>query len=311
MQRHRSTWWIAFGLPALVAVGAMVLMGSWSDELPDPVATHWNGAGEADGFQSLDTLIWSFGAVVLGVTWFSAAIMAAVKVPARGLTAFSVGMAMFMAVLLAGSVYVQRGLTDASGQELPGVWFAIGVAAGLVAAGLAALITRPDTRDIEPPPARVVEPRAATGSVPSAHRGTVTSRPLLILSLVLVASMLLLSFISWEVGLILAALFVPVVLLNSWHVEADASGFTVRTRLPMVRLHAYLESITGVDLIEVNPVADFGGWGIRMGSLASPAIVLRAGPAVRVHRRDKQPLLVVIEDADEFVRVLDAHRHSR
>lgn len=308
LKRHWSTWWIAFGAPLAIAAAAMTLMATWRDQLPDPVATHWDGSGEPDGFQALDTLIWSFGAVVVGITLFSAIIMAAVKVPARGLTSFSVGLATFMAVLLTGSVHVQRGIDDAGGQELPGVWFAIALATGLVAAGLAALITRPDLHDVEPPAARPIEPTIASGTTPAAHHGTVVSGPLTIVSLVLVGSMLLLSFISWEVGVIAALLCVPVVLLNSWGVTADSGGFTVRTRVPMIRLHADIEAITGVDVVEVNPMADFGGWGIRMGSLASPAVVLRSGSAVRVHRRDKRPLLVVIDDADVFARVLDAHR---
>ncbi|MFE3293400.1 DUF1648 domain-containing protein, partial [Rhodococcus sp. NPDC059234] len=57
------SWTRAFAatlaLPVLAALGASATIGSWSDDLPDPVAVHFGPGGEADGFASLTAATWS------------------------------------------------------------------------------------------------------------------------------------------------------------------------------------------------------------------------------------------------------------
>src|SRR5690606_25562816 len=92
---------------------------SWLTELPDPVAIHW-GANGADGYGSAWTSI-----VMPVVTTLAFAIFAVTtswKTASDGrlhsgqkvLIVTSLWLSILLSVLIGGSLYIQRGLTDAT-----------------------------------------------------------------------------------------------------------------------------------------------------------------------------------------------------
>ncbi|MCL2536495.1 MAG: DUF1648 domain-containing protein, partial [Nocardiaceae bacterium] len=49
----------ALTAPVVAAAGAIAVLTSWSDDLPDPVAVHFGPGGTADGFASRAAAQWS------------------------------------------------------------------------------------------------------------------------------------------------------------------------------------------------------------------------------------------------------------
>ena len=56
----------------------------------------------------------------------------------------------------------------------------------------------------------------------------------------------------------------------------------------------------------VDPAAEFGGWGFRLGLDGRFGIVLHAGEAIQVERRHGRPLVVTVDDAQTGAGLLAA-----
>ena len=90
-------------------------------------------------------------------------------------------------------------------------------------------------------------------------------------------------------------------------VRIDASGVLARAPFGWPRARVPLEKITSADVVQVSPLADFGGWGWRTVG-AGDGIVLRAGEAIRIGRERRSDLTITVDDAATAVAVLEAHR---
>ncbi|HEX6871978.1 MAG TPA: DUF1648 domain-containing protein, partial [Micromonosporaceae bacterium] len=113
-RRRTALWTTAAGLAVLVAT--LVIARSWRDQLPDPVASHWGISGAADGFSSLTELLaWMLGGGVVLVLGFGAITLLLGQAAAtrRIGAAMTIWAALFLGLLTLGTLYVQRGLTDA------------------------------------------------------------------------------------------------------------------------------------------------------------------------------------------------------
>src|SRR5689334_20059289 len=111
--RRTAGWVTATGLVVLAATAAVAW--SWRKQLPDPVAVHW-GTNGPNGYASLNgTLVTLLGPGVLLVLGFGAVILLIGQsaVTRRVASAATVWSALFLSLLLLGSLYVQRGLSDA------------------------------------------------------------------------------------------------------------------------------------------------------------------------------------------------------
>lgn len=178
---------------------------------------------------------------------------------------------------------------------------------GLLRAGEPATVTDPDPIDLAP------------GEVVAWSRTVLASRA----SLWAIGSGIAFSAIA--TGIVIAAtsgrawpiVFLPVLLLVAlaltvgWRVSAGPNGLVVRGLVGLPRFRVRPEDIASAAAVGIHPMRDFGGWGIR-GSLGPDGrwrtgIVVRAGDAIRVTRRDGREFIVTVDDAATGAAVLKTY----
>jgi hypothetical protein len=70
-----------------------------------------------------------------------------------------------------------------------------------------------------------------------------------------------------------------------------------------------LSEVTAVLPIEVRPMANYGGWGLRYGGQPGRrgwAVVIRGGDALLIERRNKKQFVVTVDDPEAAVTALKA-----
>ncbi|MGV1006222.1 MAG: DUF1648 domain-containing protein [Candidatus Nanopelagicales bacterium] len=314
---------VAIYLPlALTALFAAVQL--WAiPELPDPVAVHWGVNGHPNGFGSAWTSFWLTIACCLLMTGlFGLSVLPALRRGDRGpmlrfLGSMSLGMTVFLGGVVTWTLLRQRGLADAAAGPsitLPMVGsLALGLLAGLVAWWL-----QPHQEA-----ARAFEARPVALSFAPTERvawmGSATAgRGLFLLVgggfLVLAGSAGLAWLLADQgVALIVTAttLLVAVAAMVTlhFHVRIDGAGLAIRAPLGWPRWLVPIGEITDVAVIDVNPLADFGGWGVRMRPGAT-GIILRSGKALQVTRSSGRKLVVTVADPMTAAAVLAGLRQQ-
>ncbi len=287
---------------ALVLVVTALLATSWRDDLPDPVATHFGPDG-ADGFGSLGSTLAVLGAAfgALAVAFWLLAVLRGREATTRRLgVGLATGTSVFGSVLVGGSLAVQRGLADAAATPDidPVVLLALG--AGLLAGGLCAWAVPGD------PPAPVTDPAPLDGPQVdlgaherAAWTGSVRSPAALVLGggtavglgtlVVLLRTPVLLVLLLALAALILTGAVVVV--------TVDARGLRARSAVGWPRFRVPLDEITGVDVVQVRPLRQYGGWGFRIALDGQVGYVVRTGEAIEVTRTNGRTFVVTVDDA--------------
>jgi hypothetical protein len=105
--------------------------------------------------------------------------------------------------------------------------------------------------------------------------------------------------------------FVPVVVLLialsnfAWTVRVDARGFRIRSVLGFPVVHVPLDQVTSADVIDVQAIAQYGGWGIRFALNGRIGVIVRSGEALEVHRRKGLDIVVTVDDATSAAALLN------
>lgn len=319
--RHARRALVVVGLvaPAVITTMALVLISLWLPEIPDPAATHW-GLDGVDGFGPPSTYLWlatfvGFGIPVLMVASTLAMSRGQWGVTARFLGAMALGMAGLGAVINGGSVAVQRGLDDAA--QVGAVWPVIlgGFCVGALLA-LAGWKLQPDVGPLPsndlttvPLPSIGAGERVVWIGTATMARGaqiTIAAAGALVLA-VAVVTLLQAPEMSWVPLLVLVVVCLALAATASFRVRIGADGLTVRSQLGIPRLHVALDEITSVRAFECHPLAEFGGYGWRLGIDGRTGIVLRSGPAIEVARRCSGAVVITIDGADVAAATLQAH----
>ncbi len=157
-QRYNKRWLIGL-LGAMVLVG--VLSAAWmfsvAGQLPDELATHWNGKNEVDGWSSL----WGFALTAGPTTVGCGGVIAVLAVLMRGQNSllarigaglgvgFGVGIAALMIAVVAGQI----GLTDTSQAKISGPVMGAGLAVAAVLGVLVMWLYKPGEMDRTQSPA--------------------------------------------------------------------------------------------------------------------------------------------------------------
>ncbi len=167
-----------------------------------------------------------------------------------------------------------------------------------------------------PPPAGL--PRLPADGDPTWRSAPLTSRAVIV---VLVATGLLLVIPGVVVGpfgegawlLLAVATLAPATVCARVHVDIDRDGLHVRG-LGVRFAHVPIAEVASADVVEhLDPLWEFGGWGLRVDMHGRTGIVSRAGPALRVVRGDDTELLITVDDAATAAATLHtlADRHHR
>ncbi|WP_423494822.1 DUF1648 domain-containing protein [Microbacterium esteraromaticum] len=306
-------------LPVMLTAIAAGLVLAWLPDVPDPAATHW-GPGGVDGFGAPVTYLWlsiglGFGVPVLMVITVLSVARGQWGGSARLLGAVALGMSGFSAVLTTGSVWLQRGLDDATqaGSILPTV---IGGFSALLVLTAAGWVLQPD---VHPTPAVALQP-AHLASISAGERivwlatASMARAGMIALGVGVAALVGIVAVtavqapeIVWIPLLVIVLIGVAVGAMSSFRVRAGAEGLRVRSFLGFPRIDVPLEQIISVRAVQCHPFAEFGGWGWRLSTDGRNGIVLRTGPAIEVQRRGKLTLVVTVDGAEVGAATLQAY----
>ncbi|MEZ3159642.1 DUF1648 domain-containing protein [Microbacterium sp. BWT-B31] len=312
---------VALWAPAvLVAVGVAIQL-ALLPFAPSTIAVHWNAAGTADGFapawvQPLGTIAVGFGLPALIALTTLPGLRRGERGPTyRVLGATSAAVAALGTVMFTWTFAMQAGLDTAA--NAPTVWAALvaSFAAGALA-GVGAWFVQP----AQDAPAEAAEPATAlalpdgaralwlrsSATRPGAAVGVLTG----VLALSTAAAVSWIggapAALAWLLTGVALALVVLAATTLAFHVRVDASGLRVDSVLGAPRFHVPLEDVASVACAHVNPMGEFGGWGLRLGAGRRFGVVLRAGEAIEVVRRSGKRFVVTVDDARTGAALLAA-----
>lgn len=275
------------------------------DRLPDPVASHWNGAGTADGSmpRTLDWLLLSGTAVLLGLLPIALRQVKAVRAALQMAAGIAAGGAVFTLCMRLLTLWANLDRTDwRQARPLPLVWLGGAVLVALAFGGLGALLARGAARTAPepvPPGGPTTRPLAGkalpwSGSADSPVLAIVLPVGAAILGTAL--ALTLESPANVIVAASLAVVAVAGVLFGRATAQVDAAGLTVRLGwFGWPRVRVPLAQIAEVEVEQVEPMA-YGGWGLRTVPGAT-AVVIRRGEGIRVRRTSGRVLVVTVDNA--------------
>ncbi len=305
-------------LPVAIGLAATLLMASWIPELPDPIAVHWSGAGP-DGFGP--AVPYLFMPLAFVVVYSVFAVMMSWKTTPSGSLASGqklvlvagVWMSTMLGIGIGGSVEFQRGLSDAKDAPDVGITLAIGGGVGLVVAAVAWFLL---------PPADEAQP---SGAVPKSvdlrggerlswsHSTRFGNGTMAILGVVIALTAGIAIFAAMSsrpaagVAIVaLAVVAVSVVSMSLWRVSADHRGFIVRGAMGWPSKRILLADIRTVQVLDVHPMRDFGGYGWRWSGGGRSGVILRTGPGIEITSSRGKRFVVTVDDAETGAGVIAA-----
>lgn len=286
-------------LVLLIAAG---ITWSWRAQLPDPVASHWGADGQPDGFSSLGGIL----AVLLGlggglVLLFGAAtwVLGQTSVTRRIGAAATAWVSLFMAVVVVGSLFVQRGLSDAREAGSVNTVLLVGLLVPIVPAVIAAIVVPGDLRQPTTDPVPADAPRVKLVDGERAVWIRRASTPVgfyLAAPVILVGVALFVWARAWPMLVVDALVIAVLVILTTFVVRVDRTGLTVRSAVGWPRYRVPLDEVVRAGVTQVSPVKDFGGWGWRVGRDGRVGVVLRKGEALLVERTGGRSIVVTVDE---------------
>lgn len=305
----------AIGGPVLLAGISVLVARSWLPQLPDPVATHWGPRG-VDGFTAAGPATWQAGAFSAGFGLLLGVLLwvASSKVPylRRGAGGLACGMAGFIAFIGVGSLWMQRGLTDARLAPdigwVIGVGLLVGIGCGALGAWLAPGQVPGAAETHAAVPAGAPRLPLAPGEA-AVWVGWAASRTLvLIVGGSTVAAVVLLLAVGAGVVPVLfltVTLVALLVTMGAFRVVVGADGLSVRSVAGWPRFRVPLSEVAQAGVIEVRALAEYGGWGLRAGRAGRFGVIMRSGEALEVARGDGSAFVVTVDGAGEAAALLN------
>ena len=198
------------------------------------------------------------------------------------------------------------------------VGFALGVVVALVIwaflpqeAPAPAAVERADAVPVKPGDVmawtgRISPPAALIALLIGVILITLTAGTILILTLHVRGAML------WILSIVF---FIVLITTAEFRVAAGPAGLTVRSVVGWPSFRIPTTEITRAGVVDVDPLADFGGWGLhwvigRSGK-GRLGIVSRRGAALEVVRQDGRSFVLTIDDASTAAAVLETYAKEK
>lgn len=287
---------------ALLLVAAAVAL-NWRDRVPDPVASHWgpDGVDGTSSFAGLLALLPALGVPFLALAWAIAFFIGHSALTRRFAAALATWIAGFAGGTTLTMLAAQLDVADAHDARDVGGAMALAFTVPLALAALAAWVT-PGDRPLpaaEPVPAGAPRIPLPAGEMASWVRRVDWVHPAVVVVMCTAFAGLMGATTRswWFAGAIFAFLAVLVGGLTGWTVTVDRRGLVARARLPRPRILVPVEEVESAVVVRVNPLREFGGWGLRMGLDGRVGLVLRSGEALEVTRTGGRRVLVTVDDA--------------
>ncbi|GGH38300.1 DUF1648 domain-containing protein [Microbacterium album] len=325
LRRRAVARFRAVGLVAPVVVAVLLALAQFAmlPLVPGTVAVHWDLSGTPDGFGPA----WTFPLLTLLVVGALSAFIAAMALAgagrATGRQQFRILAAIvwweigLIGTLATGSLVLQVGV--AGPEEAPGIapllagGFVLGVALGALAWRITMDPPARDGDGATPAPLDLAPDERAVWlrTVALSRVGQLALWGLIVAVAAIVAVTAaaelsrsgVLGAGAW-IGIGSLALVVAgVVTMTVFHVRVDDAGLTVRSAVGWPRVAVPREQIERVEVVQVDPMGEYGGWGWRFGGNGI-GIVVRRGEGLRVHRRGRSAVTVTVDDADTAASLL-------
>lgn len=307
---------VVFGvvLPIAAAAVGVVLTSLWRSRLPEQIATHWSGT-EPDGFTNPTTSAWTLAIITVLVGGGCSAVASlahALLVMRRTMLLIGSTVVGLITVLQVAVIVTQLDRAEVANVTLPGWALAVGTAVGFIVGLIGASLLR-DYRErapaTEPPPAELPREEAALPIVEQLGAGRTAVITLLVIMIGASALSCVVSDSLWPLAIFVPLTILPLSLLRfSLHIDADTLYIS---SLGMAAFDYGIDEITGASVRDVDPVEDFGGWGLRSKGRGNYAVATRKGTAAFVTFANGQRLTITTDRAQEIAGALNTLADSR
>lgn len=312
---------IGIVVPIVIAIVGIAFMIAWLPDLPNPVATHWSGGDKPDGFGAAIAYPILLGLTVLPFTSIIGGLLAltsegrSVNVMVKFFAVLTPWFSILLTGILVGSLAGQRGLASAVDAPNPGwVVAASAVAATVIAAAAWFVLPKAVRFDRSAGVTKVQPLELAAGERAVWVRSASTPRwfawVFVGLGVLMFGSVGI--GVSTSGGRSWPTLIIPVVVIViligsfAWTVRVDQRGLLVRGVFGVPSFRVPLADVVSAQVIDVEAVRDYGGWGIRFGLGHRLGIILRSGEALEVRRTSGRAIVVTVDDAESAAALLEA-----
>ena len=291
---------------ALAFVGAG-LVYSWRDRLPESIAIQWGGDGPSNFAPVGGVIALIVGiALVLAIGFLLATLsLTDAASPSRGrlFSAGGVWITSTITFAIVGSAWLQLSPGETGDGAAVGRILLVGALISLVPGGLAwALVPRSTQAD--PSAERAPEPIELTADERAVFtRRAMPGRGLLsavgsLLAVLLVLTVVLAVFDSAGLLAVVIVVVVSALVFTGliWRVTINGRGLTARSSLGLPRFRLPIAEIASARVSQVDPLAQFGGWGVRFGN-GGVGVVVAAGEGLEITRTDGRRFTVTVADA--------------
>lgn len=314
---RRAFLLVGLVVPVILAAIAVALIIAWLPDLPETIITHWGPEGP-NGYSSPVLFVWVQVVLGLGIPLLlTLPILALMKnswgVTCRLLAAISLGTSALLSVVFVGSVSMQR--ESISSALNIGTVLALGFGA-LVVLGLIGWFVQPNvtTSAGQVPDEGSPRLRLASGEKAAWFGTAAMGRPgivgLAVSVLVLCATTVWVFVLgdgsAWILALVTLLLIALIAMTLVFRVRVNAAGLRVRSVVGWPRWNIAASEIADVKVVQVNPMAEFGGWGLRIAVDGRMGVVLRTGEALQITRTTGRVFVVTIDDARTAASVLSS-----
>ncbi len=308
--RGRTTL-LTLVVPAAITTAALAIAWAWRDDLPDPIAIHWGTHGpDGSGSLLLNVVVLAVVSMVAaGLLWALSFFAGRQSFLRRGAAGLSVWFVTVLEGVSTGGLSVQRGVTNwRDAGSIGGPMLVVFIVAA-VATSLVIVLSPgdPPLPTIQPIPRSA--PRLSISDSEQAswirevfspgYRVTLWST---VIAVAVVGILVGYWAITLAVGIVLGLAFV---LFMHWVVTVNEDGLTVRSVLGRPRFRVPLDEVIEAKEVEVRPIAEFGGFGVRGDKRGRIGVIVRKGPAIEVHRTGDRIFIVTVDDAATAAALLN------
>jgi hypothetical protein len=312
---------VAVIVPALITIAAEIVLLSLAASGPARLATHWGFSDQPDGYGSAYTYPILMAAIALPLIALlgGGSVVLAHRAPMSPVMKIaavaSTWMSSFLGTLFIWGLLTQRTVAEVDTARSPGWEILAGVIVGLaLATGGWFVLPKVVRRSADSEPAATPAVSLADGERASWQRTASASRGVLAvfigLTLVIGATQLLVVEVSdgraWWVSFVPVLLLLLVLTNFTWTVRVDARGVRLRSVVGVPVITIPIGNVIEATVVQVSPLAEFGGYGIRWNLNKRLGIILRSGEALEIRRRKGIDVVVTVDDATTAAALLNA-----
>ncbi|MEV4730777.1 DUF1648 domain-containing protein [Saccharopolyspora sp. NPDC049426] len=307
---HRKAFLVlSIAWTVVVTIALVVPMILLGERLPDPIATHFSGAGVPDGSTSLAMfpLVVLPGWLLLAVFAVIAGTVGRRRAHRAGSAAMLGAVAVFFAGITASTLCTNLDHTAWQDARLP-VWHVLPVLAGAALAGFAGWLIGNRGPD-EPAAESEADDVAGLDLEPGRRAVWVSSVSSRVLVIVGAAGVLVgvgtLVLTGWQVALPALLVGIVVSALSTARIRVDEQGVRAAfgpQRFPVRRIR--LEQISGARVAR-HRALEVGGWGYRVLP-ATTAIMLRGGECLVLRLNSGRDFVISVDKPDRGADLVNA-----